>query len=80
MDGAIKKHIVTAVQPVFLSPLVDHFTGFGQATAIQTLHHLFNYYRATNEIYLEENAVKMMRPYDPAEYLARLIVKLEKEK
>ena len=29
MDRALRKQIVAAVQPVFLSPLVDQLTGFG---------------------------------------------------
>ena len=37
VGGAIKKHIVTEVQPVFLSPLVDQFRGLGQVTALQIL-------------------------------------------
>ena len=28
VEGALKKQIVTAVEPVFLSPLVDQLTGF----------------------------------------------------
>ena len=42
LDRALKKQIVTAVQPVLLSPLVDHLTGFGQVTALQMLQHIFN--------------------------------------
>ena len=66
MDGALKNKIVTAVQPVFLSPLVDQLTGFGQVTALQIPQNLFNYYRAIDNIGLEKNAVRMMMPYDPA--------------
>ena len=50
-----------------MSPLVDQLKRFGQVTALQMLQHLFNWYGAIDEIYLEENAVKMMGPYDPAE-------------
>ena len=42
------------------------------------LQHLFASYGAIDEIYLEENSVKMMGPYDPAKTLARLIEQLEK--
>ena len=41
MDGAFKKKIVTEVEPVFLSPLVDQLTGFGQVSALTMLQHLF---------------------------------------
>ena len=78
MYGEIKKQIVTAVQPVFLSPLVDQLTVFRQVTALQMLQHLSNYYSVIDYINLEENAVKMMGPYNPVEPLARLIDQLEK--
>ena len=73
-----KNHIVPALQSVSLYPLVNQLTGFGQVTAIQMIQHLFNSYEAIDEINLEENTVKVMGPYDPAEPLACLITKLEK--
>ena len=70
MDGSLKKQIVTAVEPVFLSPLVYQLTWFRQVSALTILQHLFSRCGVINEIYLEENAVNMMVPYDPAEPLA----------
>ena len=52
--------------------------GFGNVTALDMLQHIFRSYGPTDKIYLEENAVKMMGPYDPAEPLARLTNQLEK--
>ena len=78
MDRSLKNQIVTAVEPVFLSQQVDQITGFGQVSARTMLQHLFSRYRATDKIYLKENVVKMMRPYDPAEPLSQLIEQLEK--
>ena len=62
----MKKQIVMAVEPAFLSPLGYHITGFGQVSALTMLQHLFSGYGAIDETDLEENAVKMMGPYDPA--------------
>ena len=70
MDGAFKKQIFTAVEPVFLSPLVDQLTGFGQVSALTILQNLFSSYEAIEKIDLKENAVNMMGPYYPAEFLA----------
>ena len=70
VDGALKKQIAAEVQTVFLSPLVDQFTGFVQVTALQMIQNLFNSYGAIDKINLEENAVKIMGPYDPVEPLA----------
>ena len=70
VDGTLKKHIVTAVEPVFLSPLMDHLTGFGQVYALTTMQHLFFSYRAIDKIDLKEKIVKTMGPYDPTEPLS----------
>ena len=66
------------MEPVLLSPLVDQLTGFGQVSALTMLQHLFSRYGEIDEIDLEENAVKIIGPYNPAEPLARLIEQLEK--
>ena len=42
VDRALKKQIVTAVEPVFLSPLVDQLIGFGQVTALTMLKNIFS--------------------------------------
>ena len=70
VDGALKNQIITAVEPVFLSLLVDQLTGFGQVSAPTMIQHLVSSYRTIEKIDLEENAVKLMGPYDPAESLA----------
>ena len=71
-----KNQTITVVQPVFLSPLVEQLILFGKVYTLSMLQYLITYYRAIDEIDFEENAVKMMGPYDPAEPLARLIEKL----
>ena len=76
MYGSIKNHIVTAVQKVLLAPLEEQFTGFRKVTALQMLHNLFNSYRVMDKIDLEENAVKTMGSYNPADPLDWLIKKL----
>ena len=69
-----------AVQPVFLSPLVDQLTGFWQISALQMLQHLFTFYGAIDEINVKENAVKIMEPFNTTKPVAHLIKKLEKGK
>ena len=67
MDRGLKKEqIFAAVQPVFLYPFVEQLTGFEQVSVLTMLYSLFASYGAIDEINLEENAVKMMGPYDPA--------------
>ena len=74
---ALKKQIVTAVELVFLYPLVDQLTGLGKVSTLTMLQHIFASYRAIEKIDLKENAVKMMGPYDPAEPLSQIIKQLE---
>ena len=52
------------VQRVFLSPLVDHQTGFVQVSTLSMLQHLFLKYRMIDEIDLEEVFVKTIGTYD----------------
>ena len=78
VDGAFKNQIVTAVEPVFLSPLADQLIGLGQVSALNILQDLLSSYRVIYEIDLNGNSIKMMGTYDPAEPLAQLVEKLEK--
>ena len=70
MVGALKKNIIMVVEAVFLSPLMDQPTGFGQMFVLIMFQQLFSSYRAIDEIDLKENYVKMMGPYNPAELLS----------
>ena len=66
------------VEPFFLFPLVDQLIGFRQVSVLTMLQRILSSYRAIEEIDLEENAVKMMGTYNPAEPLDQLIEQLEK--
>ena len=50
VDRSLKKQIVTEVEPVFLPPLVDQLTDFGQVTTLTMLQYVFARYRVINEI------------------------------
>ena len=73
VDGAFKKQVITAMVPVFLSPLVYHLTGFVQVSALTILQYLLSSYRMIEEINLEENSMNMMEPYEPVEPLDQLV-------
>ena len=66
VDGALKKQIITSVEPIFLSPLVYQLTVFGQVTALTMLQHMLSRYRVFDKIDLKKNVVNIMVPYDPA--------------
>ena len=69
VEGTLKNQVITTVEPVFLYPLVEQQTGFGQVSTLTIIQHLFFSYGAIEKIDLEENAAKTMRTYDPAEPL-----------
>ena len=64
VDRASKNKIIAEVEPVFLSPLVDQLTGFGQVFALTMLQHLLSSYRRIDKIDLEENSMKIMGLYN----------------
>ena len=57
---------------------MDPLTGFRLVWVLQMLQHMFNSYGVIDKIDTEENMVKIMVPYDPAETLDRLINQLKK--
>ena len=78
VEIALKNQVITAVEPVFLSPLVDQIIGSRQISALTILHNLLLIYGIIDAIDLEEKTVKMMGPYDHVEPLAQFIEQLEK--
>ena len=72
------KEIIMALQPVFLSPLMDQLVGFGKVTTLQMLQRLFSSYGAIDKIKLKENKVKMMGPYNPVEPLSCILNQLKR--
>ena len=70
VDGALKNQIITTVELVFMSPLVEHLTGFRQVSSLTMLQHLFSSYGTIDKMELLQNDVKMMGPYDPKEPLS----------
>ena len=54
MGRALKKQIITAVEPVFPSPMVDQLTGFGQVSALTMLQRLFSRCGVIEKIDLKE--------------------------
>ena len=49
------------VQLVFLSPLMEWWTGFGHATALQMMQRMLTYYGAIDNIDLKGNGMNIMR-------------------
>ena len=71
--GFLKKQIIHAVEPVFMSLIKDHLPGFVQITALEMMNHLYSTFGDINDIELEDNSVRMMGAYHSSESLTRLI-------
>ena len=78
VDRAIKYQIVKVFQQLFLSPIMDQLSVLGQVTALYIMQHLFRAYGDIDKIYVKENSVKMVGPYETVEPLAQLSDQLEK--
>ena len=57
---------------------MDQLSVLGQVTALYIMQHLFRAYGEIDKIYVKENSVRMVGPYDPVEPLSQLIDQLEK--
>ena len=77
-NGALKQQVIAAMETIFLYPIKDQLTSFGQLTALNMMDHLFSSYEEIDNINLEENDVKMMGPYNTAEPLAHTIEHMDK--
>ena len=73
VDGAFKKQIITAVEPVFLFSLVDQITVLRQVSTLPVLNQFFSSYGVIDKIDLDENYVKIIGPFNPAKPPGRLI-------
>ena len=75
---ALNKQIITAMELVFLYPLVEQMTGFGHVSALTMIQHLFSSYGMIDKINLKTKSTKMMGPYDPAEPFPRIDITIGK--
>ena len=46
----LKKNIITAVEPIFFSPIKEKLTGFGEVIALEVMDHLFMAYGEIDDI------------------------------
>ena len=48
--GVIKKQLITALEPIFMSKIKDKLAGFGQVTALEMIDNIFRAYSTIDEI------------------------------
>jgi hypothetical protein len=65
VQQALKKQIITVVEPLYLDILNNYMVGFANITAREMLDHLFMTYGNIKAVYLENNFEQMRRAWDP---------------
>jgi hypothetical protein len=65
VQKALKKHIITIFEPMYLDVLNDDMVGFANIYTRAILDHLFTTYGNITAVYLENNFEHMRRAWDP---------------
>jgi hypothetical protein len=65
VQQALKKHIITVFEPMYLEVLNDDMVGFANISARAMLDHLFTTYGNITAVDLENNFENMHRAWDP---------------
>ena len=69
---AIKKLVITAIPPEFISSLKDDTTGFAAVTPLQIIEHVTQFYGTVTRADLDANLTKLESPWEPTESMEGL--------
>jgi hypothetical protein len=76
VQSALKKQIITVVEPMYNEILNDDLVGFAKTTSRDMLDHLFLSYGSITAVYIEQNFYQMRKEWDhqqPVETLFKQI-------
>jgi hypothetical protein len=65
VDQALRKQVLAAVPDVYTRALKHATTGYGNITSLQLLTHLWTNYGTITQLELDENQLRMQRPWNP---------------
>lgn len=60
-----------------METLRNQYSGYQSQSVVDIMTHLYDNYRKVEDIDIETNKVKMMKPWDPTKPLANLVKQLE---
>jgi hypothetical protein len=65
VQSALKKQIITVVEPMHIEILNDDLVGFSYTTSRDMIGHLFLYYGSITAVDIEQNFENMRKSWDP---------------
>jgi hypothetical protein len=77
VQQALKKHIISVFEPMYLEVLNDSMVGFTNISARHMLDHLFSTYGNITEVDLEINFENMCRAWDPQQPVESLFKQIQ---
>jgi hypothetical protein len=77
VQQALKKHIISVLEPMYLDILNDNMVGYSNISARGMLDHLFETYRNITAVNLEINFENMRRAWDPQQPVETLFKQIQ---
>jgi hypothetical protein len=77
VQGALKKQIITVVEPMYIETLNDDLVGFANTTSRDILDHLFLSYGSITAVDIEQNFENMLKVWDPQQPVETLFKQIQ---
>jgi hypothetical protein len=77
VQSALKKQIITVVEPMYIEILNYDLVGFASTTSGDMLAHLFLSYGSITAVYIEQNFENMRKAWDPQQPVETLLKKIQ---
>jgi hypothetical protein len=75
VQSALKKQIITVIEPMYIEILNDELVGFANTTSRYMLDHLFLSYGSITAVDIEQNFENMRKAWDPQQPVEKLFKK-----
>jgi hypothetical protein len=77
VQSALKKQIITVVEPIYIEILNDDLVGFSNTTNRNMLYHLFLSYGSITAVDIEQNFENMRKAWDPQQPVETLFKQIQ---
>jgi hypothetical protein len=77
VQSALKKHIITVVEPMYIEIFNDDLVGFANTTSRDMLDHLFLSYGSITAVDIEQNFENMRNAWDPQQPVETLFKQIQ---
>jgi hypothetical protein len=77
VQSALKKQIITVVEPMYIANLNDDLVGFANTTSRDMIDHLFLSYDSITSVDIEQNFENMRKSWDPQQPVETLFKQIQ---